>query len=156
MSKVKVSCFALSLEGFGAGPDQTLENPMGRDGLRIQQWAFATRTTFSDLSVRLRTDTGVRWWTLNGKPTFDRHSHFTGYRGVGTAVVAADGPDGVAVGANQGVVGGDAADENQDIAESAGRSSMNLRSRLALPTSQRTRPPQARHPLQHRARCRRL
>ena len=44
MSKVRVNCFAVSIDGYGAGPDQSLENPMGRDGLSIQQWAFATRT----------------------------------------------------------------------------------------------------------------
>lgn len=68
--------------------DDLLRNYAAPDGTDVGRAAllraFETRTTFSDLSVRLRTDMGVRWWTLNGKPTFDRHSHFTGYRGVGT------------------------------------------------------------------------
>jgi len=72
--------------------DRTLEDllrdhaaPDGTDAERAALLrAFATRTAFSDLSVRLQTETGVRWWTLNGKPTLDRHGQFTGYRGVGT------------------------------------------------------------------------
>ena len=31
---------AISLDGFMAGPDQDAENPMGVDGLRLQQWQF--------------------------------------------------------------------------------------------------------------------
>jgi dihydrofolate reductase len=44
MSKVRVAGFALSLEGFGAGPNQSLENPIGEGGLAMHEWAFATRT----------------------------------------------------------------------------------------------------------------
>ena len=29
MSKLRVNAFTLSLDGFGAGPDQTLQNPLG-------------------------------------------------------------------------------------------------------------------------------
>lgn len=48
--------------------------------------ALTSRTAFFDLSVRLRTEVGTRWWLLNGKPTFDRRGNFTGYRGVGADV----------------------------------------------------------------------
>ena len=44
MSLVKVNCISFSLDGFSAGPDQSLENPMGVDGLTLFDWAFATRT----------------------------------------------------------------------------------------------------------------
>jgi len=44
MSKVRVAAFSLSLDGFGAGPDQSLENPLGRGGEDLHQWAFHTRT----------------------------------------------------------------------------------------------------------------
>lgn len=43
MSKLKVACFALSLDGFGAGLEQSLENPGGAGGLALFEWAFATR-----------------------------------------------------------------------------------------------------------------
>ena len=43
MSKVKVS-FSVSIDGFGAAPQQSLENPMGVGGEALGEWAFATRT----------------------------------------------------------------------------------------------------------------
>ena len=44
MPKVKVRSFSLSLEGYGAGPEQSLENPLGKGGLALHEWAFSTRT----------------------------------------------------------------------------------------------------------------
>jgi dihydrofolate reductase len=44
MSKVRVAGFSLSLEGYGAGPDQSLSNPIGEGGLELHEWAFGTRT----------------------------------------------------------------------------------------------------------------
>ena len=43
MTKVKVAGFAVSLDGFGAGPDQSLENPLGVRGPELFQWFFPTR-----------------------------------------------------------------------------------------------------------------
>ncbi|HYF14669.1 MAG TPA: hypothetical protein VD971_06310 [Phycisphaerales bacterium] len=33
MPRLRVHCFGTSLDGYGAGPDQSLENPMGAGGL---------------------------------------------------------------------------------------------------------------------------
>ncbi len=44
MSKVRVAAFSLSLDGFGAGPDQSLQNPLGVNGMALHAWAFKTRT----------------------------------------------------------------------------------------------------------------
>lgn len=44
MSKVSVSAFSLSLDGFGAGPNQSLKNPLGENGMALHEWAFKTRT----------------------------------------------------------------------------------------------------------------
>jgi dihydrofolate reductase len=44
MSKVRVSSFAVSLDGFGAGPRQSLENPLGVGGESLHEWFFPTRT----------------------------------------------------------------------------------------------------------------
>ena len=44
MTKIRVSCFGVSLDGFGAGPDQDLNNPLGVGGQNILQWAMDTRT----------------------------------------------------------------------------------------------------------------
>ena len=44
MSRVRVNCFAVSLDGYGAGPRQSLENPLGEGGMGLHQWFFPTRT----------------------------------------------------------------------------------------------------------------
>ncbi|MEJ8840705.1 dihydrofolate reductase family protein [Ramlibacter sp. AN1133] len=44
MSKVKVQAFAVSIDGFGAGPAQSLEHPLGVGGETLHQWFFPTRT----------------------------------------------------------------------------------------------------------------
>ena len=44
MSKVRVASFSVSLDGFGVGPDQDLQNPMGVGGMVLHAWAFPTRT----------------------------------------------------------------------------------------------------------------
>jgi dihydrofolate reductase len=44
MTKLRVHGFAISLDGYGAGPLQSLDNPLGAGGLALHEWAFATRT----------------------------------------------------------------------------------------------------------------
>jgi dihydrofolate reductase len=44
MTKVKVAGFSVSLDGFGAGPEQSLEHPLGVRGHEMFQWYFPTRT----------------------------------------------------------------------------------------------------------------
>ncbi|HVW11512.1 MAG TPA: dihydrofolate reductase family protein [Bryobacteraceae bacterium] len=44
MPKVRVSSFALSLDGYGAGPGQSLENPLGVGGPQLFEWFFASQT----------------------------------------------------------------------------------------------------------------
>ena len=44
MSQVRVAGFGLSLDGFGAGVEQSLENPLGKRGPEIFQWFFHTKT----------------------------------------------------------------------------------------------------------------
>lgn len=43
MPKVKVAGFSVSLDGFSAGPEQSLENPLGRRGMELHEWIFGTR-----------------------------------------------------------------------------------------------------------------
>jgi dihydrofolate reductase len=42
--RVCVGAFSLSLDGFGAGPDQSLQNPIGVNGMELHNWLFKTRT----------------------------------------------------------------------------------------------------------------
>ena len=44
MTKIQVRGFSVSLDGFGAGPEQSLDNPLGERGGDIFQWFFPTRT----------------------------------------------------------------------------------------------------------------
>ena len=42
MPKVRVAAFSISLDGFGAGPRQDLQNPLGIRGLELHKWFFQT------------------------------------------------------------------------------------------------------------------
>jgi dihydrofolate reductase len=44
MSKVRVAGFGVSLDGYGAGPEQSLTEPLGKRGKELFQWFFHTRT----------------------------------------------------------------------------------------------------------------
>jgi len=43
VSKVRVQSFAISIDGFGAGPDQDLQHPLGVNGPELMEWFFPTR-----------------------------------------------------------------------------------------------------------------
>ncbi len=43
MSKLRVQSFAISIDGYGAGPDQNLQNPLGVKGPELMGWFFHTR-----------------------------------------------------------------------------------------------------------------
>jgi dihydrofolate reductase len=43
-SRVRVESFTISLDGYGAGPQQDLANPLGIGGTDLHQWLFPTRT----------------------------------------------------------------------------------------------------------------
>lgn len=43
MSKVKVTAFSVSLDGYGAGIDQSKENPLGKGGEELHEWIFPTK-----------------------------------------------------------------------------------------------------------------
>lgn len=43
MSKLRVQCFSISVDGFGAGPEQSLENPLGIGGVQLHDWVFPTQ-----------------------------------------------------------------------------------------------------------------
>jgi dihydrofolate reductase len=43
MARVRVGGFSISLDGFGAGPEQGLEHPLGRRGQELHQWIYGTR-----------------------------------------------------------------------------------------------------------------
>jgi dihydrofolate reductase len=44
MTKLRVASFTLSLDGYGAGPNQSIENPLGENGESLHDWLIPTRT----------------------------------------------------------------------------------------------------------------
>ena len=75
MSRLRVQSFAMSLDGFSAGPSQSLEHPLGVNGPEMMEWFFPTRTwramqglpggeTGTDDSVAQRGFEGVGAWIL--------------------------------------------------------------------------------------------
>jgi len=43
-TKLVVRCFSVSADGYGAGPNQTLDNPMGAGGMALHEWVLPTHT----------------------------------------------------------------------------------------------------------------
>lgn len=56
--KVRVSAYAVSIDGFGAGPDQSLSNPLGVGGEALHEWFFPT-DTFQKMYGKGHGHTGV-------------------------------------------------------------------------------------------------
>ena len=59
MSKLRVESFTISLDGFGAGPDQDIDNPLGVGGTSLHGWALPTRTFQQKLFGSDSGETGV-------------------------------------------------------------------------------------------------
>lgn len=57
MSKLRVHAFSISVDGYGAGPNQSLENPLGEGGERLHDWFVPTRT-FQSVFGRAGGETG--------------------------------------------------------------------------------------------------
>ena len=75
MPRTRVAAFSMSIDGYGAGPDQSLEHPLGVGGMALHEWAFATRTfrrmhggeggsTGVDEDYAARSFAGVGAWIL--------------------------------------------------------------------------------------------
>ncbi len=43
MAKLRIHCFSMSLDGFSAGPNQDVNNPLGVGGTALHQWFYPTR-----------------------------------------------------------------------------------------------------------------
>jgi len=58
MTKLRVHAFSTSLDGYGAGPGQDLDNPLGVGGLGLHEWIFPTRS-FYQMQGREEGESGV-------------------------------------------------------------------------------------------------
>jgi dihydrofolate reductase len=59
MSKLRVESFTISIDGFGAGPDQSLDNPLGIGGNALHEWAIPTRTFHTQVFGNPDGETGI-------------------------------------------------------------------------------------------------
>lgn len=64
MSKLRVSAFTISLDGYGAGPDQSLDAPLGVGGEALHEWLVTTPSfqrshSEGDVSLEQATSAGV-------------------------------------------------------------------------------------------------
>jgi dihydrofolate reductase len=75
MSKLRVQSFAVSLDGYGAGPNQDLEHPLGVRGPELMDWFFPTRV----------------WRTMHslgeGEAGVDNEMAERGFRGIGAWIL---------------------------------------------------------------------
>ena len=77
MSKLRVQCFSLSIDGFGAGPNQDLANPLGVGGMGLHGWVLPTRTF-----VRMHGDSSA-----DGTTGIDNDFARRGFEGIGAWIL---------------------------------------------------------------------
>lgn len=59
MQKLRVESFSISIDGFGAGPNQSLENPLGVGGTDLHQWFFPTEVFQKNVQGKNECTTGI-------------------------------------------------------------------------------------------------
>lgn len=75
MPKLRVHNLSISLDGYAAGPDQDLDNPLGVGGLRLHEWVFATSSWHRGQG------------TAGGEAGLDDQFIATGDEGIGATVM---------------------------------------------------------------------
>ena len=73
---LRVESLTLSLDGYGAGPDQDVDNPLGVGGAALHGWAFNTRTFQREL-----------FGSDGGEPGIDDDFAARGFRNVGAWIL---------------------------------------------------------------------
>src|SRR4030095_3235253 len=58
MIKLRVHCLSISLDGYGAGPSQDIDNPLGVGGEELHNWMIPTRT-FQQLEGKGAGESGI-------------------------------------------------------------------------------------------------
>ena len=56
---IRINCFAISLDGYGAGRDQSLKNPLGVGGEGLHRWFVPTRTFQTMVAGKQQGTTGL-------------------------------------------------------------------------------------------------
>ena len=76
MPKLRVHAISMSLDGFVAGPDQSLDNPLGVGGEELHEWIFETRGSAPDDGP-----------TTAARPGVDDDVFAAGFAGIGATVM---------------------------------------------------------------------
>lgn len=79
MPKLRVHNFAISLDGYGAGPDQSVDDPLGVGGTQLHEWAFASQAW--------REMHGMEGAGGDGEPTLDDAHITAGDAGIGATIM---------------------------------------------------------------------
>ncbi len=53
MSRLRVDAFGISIDGYGAGPGQALDHPMGVGGMALHEWVGGFERFWSESFARL-------------------------------------------------------------------------------------------------------
>jgi len=75
MSKLRVQSFSVSIDGYGAGPNQDLQNPLGVRGPELMKWFFHTRLWRN------------MYGTGNGETGIDNQIAEQGFAGIGAWIL---------------------------------------------------------------------
>src|SRR5262245_10407719 len=59
MPKLRVSAFGISLDGYGAGPNQSLDFPLGVDFPEVMSWFFPTQVFRANVAGTEGGETGI-------------------------------------------------------------------------------------------------
>ena len=82
MPLLRVHCFGLSVDGFGAGPRQSLAEPMGVGGMALHEWFFPTRTF-----RQMHAATGLSAGEGDGASEVDDEFAARGFEGIGAWII---------------------------------------------------------------------
>ena len=63
--------------------DLFVPDPQGQENERTLAFHLSARSAFSELALRAATRTEERWWSVNGRPLYDKFGNFVGFRGSG-------------------------------------------------------------------------
>ena len=75
MARLRVHNFAVSLDGYAAGPAQSLDNPLGAGGTRLHEWVFETQLGRAMIGLE------------GGEAGADNDFLAAGEKGIGTTVM---------------------------------------------------------------------
>ena len=77
MTKLRIHGFSVSLDGYGAGPGQDLDHPLGVGGTQLHEWVYPTRTFQAmfgsgDGTIGIDDDLAARGRRLDSRPQYVR------------------------------------------------------------------------------------